>query len=129
MKTGSVGFSLVELLVVIAVIAFIAAIALPSIANIVGRVNDTRDLRNAQSLAALASAARSAGHPGWSTKAAAISDLVAGVAVTNVADSSIVIQFRMDTITPEDQAKASVYLSSDGLSLLYVPSGGQPTNL
>ena len=128
MKTNSAAFSLVELLVVIAVIAIVAAIAIPNMANIVGWVNKTRDQRNAQSLAALASAARSAGHLGWPTKAEAISALVAGVSVTNTADSSLVIQFHMDTITPVDQAKASAYLSSDGSSLVYTPSGGQPTN-
>lgn len=122
------GFSLVELLVVIAVIAIIATIALPSIANIIGSVNNTRDQRNAQSLAALSSAARAAGHPGWPTKADAISSLVAGVSVTNPVDTTMVVQFRMDTISSEDQAKASAYLSSDGLSLVYFPDGGQPTN-
>ena len=119
---------MVELLVVIAVIAIVATIAIPNMSNIVGSVNNSRDQRNAQSLAALASAARAAGHSGWPTKADAIAALVAGVAVTNTADSSLVIQFRMDTITPQDQAKASAYLSSDGLSLVYTPSGGQPTN-
>lgn len=129
MKTSAAAFTLVEVLVVIAVIAIIATIALPNIANIVGSVNNTRDQRNAQSLAALSSAARSAGHPGWpGGKAEAITALVSGVSVTNSADSSMVIQFRMDTISAEDQAKASAYLSSDGLSLVYVPSGGQPTN-
>lgn len=129
MKTSTAAFSLVELLVVIAVIAIIATIALPSIANIVNSVNSSRDLRNAQSLASLAAAARSAGHPGWPTKSEAIAALVNGTAVTNVADSSLVIQFRMDTITPEDQAKAAAYLSGDGLSLIYIPAGGQSTNL
>ena len=128
MKTISAAFSLVELLVVIAVIAVIATIAIPNVANIVGSVNKARDQRNAQALASLATAARSAGYPGWPTKADAIAGLVGGIAVTNPVDSSLVIQFRMDTITPEDQAKASVYLSGDGLSLVYSPAGGQPTN-
>lgn len=128
MKTSSAAFSIVELLVVIAAIAIIATIAIPNMSNIIGAVNNSRDQRNAQSLAAIASAARAAGHPGWPTKAAAISALVAGITVTNAADSSLVIQFRMDTISSADQSKASAYLSSDGLSLVYTPTGGQPTN-
>ena len=126
--SSSHGFSLVELLVAIAVIAIIASIAVPSISGVIGSVNSSRDLRNAQTLASLAAAARSSGHPGWSGKAEAISDLVGGISVTNLADSNLVIQFRMDTISPEDQGKASAYLTSDGASLIYVPSGGQPTN-
>lgn len=124
----SSGFSLVELLVVIAVIAVMAAIAIPNIANIVGGANSSRDIRNAQGLAILSSAARAAGHPGWSTKTGAIQALVTGVSVTNPIDASLVMQFRMDTISAENQAKASSYLLSDGFTLIYVPSGGQPTN-
>jgi type IV pilus assembly protein PilA len=122
------GLSLVELLIVIAVIAVIAAIAIPNISRVVGMVASSRDLKNAQTLAGLAAAARSAGHPGWSTKSNAISSIVGGLSVTNSADPSLIIQFRMDSISPEDQAKASAYLSSDGFSLIYTPAGGQPTN-
>jgi type IV pilus assembly protein PilA len=127
-RKAAPAFSLVELLVVIAVIAVIAAIAIPNIANIVRGANDSRDLRNAQALAEMASAARGAGHPGWPTKSDAITELVAGIQVTNPVDQTIVIHFRVDTVSPENQAKASVYLTSDGKSLIYVPSGGQPTN-
>jgi prepilin-type N-terminal cleavage/methylation domain-containing protein len=128
MKTGSAGFSLVELLVVIAVVAVLASVAIPNIANIVAVANSSRDRRNAQSLAQMSSAALAAGHPGWPTKSGAIAELVAGVQVTNPVDHSLVIYFHVDTVTPENQAKASAYLSSDGFSLIYVPSGGQPTN-
>ena len=127
MKTSPAAFTIVEVLVVIAVIAVMATVALPNVVNIVGTANNSRDQRNAQSLAGLASSARSAGHPGWPTKSAAIAALVTGVAVTNSADSSSVIQFRMDTISAADQAKASAYLLSDGVSLVYVSSGGQST--
>ena len=119
---------MVELLVVIAVIAILAAVAIPGVANIVRNANSSRDQRNAQSLAQMSSAARAAGHPGWPTKQEAIAALVAGVEVTNQADHSIVFQFHVDTITPENQTQASVFLSSDGASLIYVPAGGQPTN-
>jgi len=128
MKNRASAFSLVELLVVIAVLAIIAAIAVTNISNILAGVNKTRDQRNAQSLSDLVSSARGAGHPGWPTKADAISALASGIAVTNVADPSIVFHFRLDAISAEDQGRASAYLSSDGASLLYVPAGGQPTN-
>lgn len=128
MKTRPAAFSFVEVLVVVAVIAIVASIAIPNIANIVRSANNSRDLRNAQALAQMASAVRSAGHPGWPTKSAAITELVEGIEVTNPVDHSIVIHFRVDTISPENQAKASAYLASDGKSLIYVPNGGQPTN-
>jgi prepilin-type N-terminal cleavage/methylation domain-containing protein len=127
-KTESAGFSIVELLVVIAVIAILAAAAIPGVANIVRNANSSRDQRNAQSLAQMSSAVRAAGHPGWPSKHEAIAALVTGVDVTNAADQNIVFQFHVDTITPENQAQASAYLSSDGASLIYVPAGGQPTN-
>ena len=126
--TNAPAFSLVELLVVIAVIAILASIAVPNIANIVRSANSSRDMRNAQSLAQMCSAARAAGHPGWPTKAEAMTALVAGIQVTNPVDHSLVIQFRVDTVTPENQAKAAAYLTCDGFSLIYVPAGGQPTN-
>lgn len=127
-KTSSAAFSFVEVLVVIAVIAVIASIAIPNIGNVVRSANSSRDIRNAQALAEMSAAARGAGHPGWPTKSDAIAELVAGFEVTNPVDHSIVIHFRIDIISPENQAKASAYLTSDGKSLIYVPDGGQPTN-
>ncbi len=119
---------MVELLVAIAVIAIIASIAIPNIANIVHSANSSRDQRNAQALAEMASAVRSAGYAGWPTKSEAIAALVTGIAVTNPVDLSLVMRFHLDTISPENQVKASAYLASDGKTLIYVPDGGQPTN-
>ncbi len=119
---------MVELLVVIAVIAILASVAIPGVTNIVRNANISRDQRNAQSLAQMSSAVRAAGHSGWATKQESITALVAGVEVTNSADHNIVMQFHVDTITPENQSRASAFLSSDGASLIYVPTGGQPTN-
>ena len=128
MHAGAAAFSLVELLVVIAVIAIIASIAVPNIANIVRSANSSRDQRNAQALAEMASAVRSAGYPGWPTKSEAIAAIVTGIAVTNPVDLTLVMRFHLDTISPENQDKASAYLTSDGKTLIYVPDGGQPTN-
>lgn len=127
-ESRAAAFSFVEVLVVIAVIAIVAAIAVPNIANIVRSANSSRDQRNAQALAEMASAVRSAGYPGWSTKSEAIAALVTGIAVTNPVDLTLVMRFHLDTISPENQAKASAYLASDGKTLIYVPDGGQPTN-
>ncbi len=127
-KPASAAFSFVELLVVIAVIAIVASVAVPNIANIVRSANSSRDQRNAQALAEMASAVRSAGYPGWPTKAEAIAALVTGIAVTNPVDLTLVMRFQMGAIAPENQAKAAAYLASDGKTLIYVPAGGQPTN-
>ncbi|MFZ4774992.1 MAG: prepilin-type N-terminal cleavage/methylation domain-containing protein [Terrimicrobiaceae bacterium] len=120
------GFSLIELLVVIAVIAVIAAIAIPNIPGVINAVTRGRDQRNAQSLAGLAAGARGAGHPPWASKSEAIADLTAGFSLTN---SGHVIDFRLDGMSPEDQASAAAFLSHNGSDLIYTPSGGQPTNL
>jgi len=120
---------LVEILVVIAVIAILAAVAIPTIRYTMDRAAESTDRRNAQHFSEMSSAVRSAGYPGWPTKSEAISALVAGINVTNPADPSLVIRFRLETMTPENQAKAAAYLASDGASLIYIPSGGQPTNL
>lgn len=127
-ESSAGAFSLVELLVVIAVIAVIAAIAIPNIPGIIGSVNKSRDQRNAQTLAGLAAGARAVGYPPWPNKFAAILDLTTGITVTNPPGSGYVVDFRMDTMTAEDQAKAAAYLTSDGQNLIYFPAGGQPTN-
>ena len=125
----SPGFSLIELLVVIAVIAIMASIAIPGISGIIGSVNRGRDQRNAQTLAGLASEARGYGHAPWATKSAAIEDLTTGFSMTNSQGPSYIVTFRLDTMTTEDKARAAAYLDSNGQTLIYVPSGGQSTNL
>ena len=125
----SPGFSLIELLVVIAVIAIMASIAIPGISGIIGSVNRGRDQRNAQTLAGLASEARGYGHEPWATKSAAIEDLTTGFSMTNSQGPSYIVTFRLDTMSTEDKARAAAYLDSNGQTLIYVPSGGQSTNL
>lgn len=122
-------FSLVELLVTIVIIAIIAAMAIPNIPGIINSVNRSRDKRNAQTLAGMAAGARALGYPPWPTKTAAIADLTAGFTVTNPPGSGNLVDFHVDTMTPEDQAKAAAYLDTEGGNLIYVPEGGQSTNL
>lgn len=83
----------------------------------------------AMSLASLAQAARNSGYPGWSSREVAVRGLQNGVAVTNPADTNIVIRFQARFLTAEERSAAAEYLASDGTNLIYVPGGSQPTNL
>lgn len=123
------GFSWVEVLVVIAVMWIVAVITIPNLPVLIEGNRMAKSQRTAMALANLALAARNSGYPGWEDRSAAIAGLVNGFAVTNPADPSIGIRFQSRFLTPEERASAAAYLTYDGKSLVYVPGGGQPTNL
>lgn len=118
-------FSLVELLVVIGVIGLLASIAIPSIINITAAAKTAKDQRNAQTITSVAAAARAAGFEGWGTTSNAITNLLAGVYLTNSTNAGQVMVFRIDSIPAADQASAATYLSISGNSVIYIPAGGQ----
>jgi len=126
MRAGCRAFSLVELLVVVAVIGVLAAMALPNFANIAAAARTARDQRNAQTVVSLTSAAREAGFTGdWGSKSNAITLLVAGISITNVTHANQVFSFRIDSLTPANQASAANYLLLSGSNIIYMPGGGQ----
>lgn len=118
-------FSLVELLVVVVVIGLLASVAIPNIINIIAASKTAKDQRNAQTIASVAAAARAAGFEGWGTKSNAITNLLAGVYLTNTRNPAQVMVFRIDSIPPSDQNAAAAYLSITANSVIYVPEGGQ----
>jgi type IV pilus assembly protein PilA len=118
------GFSLVELLVVIAVIAVIAAIAIPNIANITGAANAAKSQRNAQNLASVAAAAQAAGASlGAGDKAATVA-LLSGNGTTATING-VVMTFKVDSLSADEQTAALAYLAAGNGTLTYVPAGGQ----
>lgn len=123
------GFSWIEVLVVIAVLWIIAVITIPNLPVFIEANRMAKSQRSAMSLANLALAARNSGYPGWDNRSAAIAGLINGFAVTNPADANTGIRFQSRFLTPEERSAAAAYLILDGRSLIYVPSGGQPTNL
>ncbi len=122
-------FSWIEVLVVIAVLWVVAVIAIPNLPVLLEGHRMGKSQRAAMSLATLSLAAKNSGHPGWSNRADAVRDLLAGVSVTNPADPSIVIRFQSSLLTSEERAAAMAYLTFDGTTLIYVPNGVQLTNL
>jgi len=122
-------FSWVEVLVVIAVLWIIAVITIPNLPVLLEAKRVGKIQKDAMALATLALAARNSGYPGWDTRSAAVRGLLNGVAVTNPAATNIVIRFQAKQMTAEEQAAAAAYLMSDGTNLVYVPGGGQSTNL
>ena len=125
----SPAFSWVEVLAVIAILWIVAVIAIPNLPVLIVANRMAKSQRTALSLSNLALAARNSGHPGWGSRAAAVRDLLAGVSVTNSADPRIVIRFQSKVLTSQERAAAAAYLTSDGTTLIYVPGGGQPTDL
>lgn len=123
------GISWIEVLVVIAVLWIIAVITIPNLPVLIEANRMAKSQRTAMALANLALAARNSGHPGWDNRSDAIKELVNGFTVTNPADQSIEIRFQSRFFTLEERAAAAAYLTCDGGGLIYVPAGGQPTNL
>ena len=111
----SMGFSLVEMLVVIAVIGIIAAIAIPNISGITGSASTATAKRNAQNLSSVFKSGVAAG-VSWtgSTKA----DLIASV---QTGASAAGATFIVEGLDAAAVTAASPYLSG---SLAYVPAGG-----
>ncbi len=128
MKTTS-AFSWVEFLAVIAVLWIIAVVAIPNLPVLIEGRRIAGSQRNAMALAELSLAAKSSGHPGWADRSEAVRGLLDGVSVTNPAATNIVIRFQSDELTAGELEAAAEYLTSDGKGLIYVPGGGQPTNL
>lgn len=122
-------FSWIEVLVVIAILWTIAVIAIPNLPVLIEANRMAKSQKAAISLASLAQAARNSGHPGWSNRDVAVRGLQNGVAVTNPADTNIVIRFQARFLTADERSAAAEYLTSDGTNLIYVPGGSQPTNL
>jgi type II secretory pathway pseudopilin PulG len=123
------GISWIEILIVIAVLWMIAVLTIPNLPVLIEANRMARSQRTAMSLANLALAARNSGYPGWDNRSAAITGLINGFTVTNPAAPSIEIRFQSRFLTSEERAAAAAYLSLDGKNLIYVPAGGQPTNL
>jgi len=123
------GYSWVEVLVVIAVLWILAVLVISNFPVLLEANRMAKGQQAAMSLASLALAARNSGHPGWANRSDAVLDLLNGVSVTNPADPRIVIRFQGKILTSQECANAISYLSSDGKILIYVPSGGQATNL
>lgn len=121
-------FSWVEALVFIAVIWAIAVIAIPNWSALIEGRWVAKSQESAMSLASLSLAARNCGHPGWSNRPDAVRDLLAGVSVTNPADSRIVIRFQGKNLSPKELGAALSYLTFDGQKLVYVPAGDQPAD-
>ncbi|MEI6280101.1 MAG: type II secretion system protein [Verrucomicrobiae bacterium] len=122
-------FSWVEVLVAIAVLWVVAVITIPNLPVLIDANRMARSQRAAMSLSSLALAAKNSGHPGWRNRSDAVRDLINGVAVTNPADPRIAIRFQSKIFTSYELASAMAFLTSDGTTLLYVPTGGQSTNL
>ena len=122
-------FTWVEVLVAIAVLWIIAVIAIPNLPLLTDMNRMAKSQQTAMSLATLSLAVKNTGHPGWSNRSDAVRNLLAGVSVTNPADPRIVIRFQSNVLTPEECAAAAAYLTFDGTTLVYMPDGGQPTNL
>ena len=122
-------FSWVEALVVIAIVWIVAVIAIPNLPIFLEAHRMAKSQRTAMSLSSLALAARNSGYSGWGSRSEAVRGLLNGVAVTNPADNRIVIRFQSKFLTPEERAAAAAYLTFDGTTLIYVPGGGQATNL
>ncbi len=125
----SLAFSWVEILVVIAVLWVIAVITIPNLPVLIEGSRMAKSQKNAMVLVNLSLAAKNSGYRPWSNRSEAVSSLIHGFAVTNPAATNIVIRFQAKYLTPEELAAAMQYLTYDGKSLLYIPSGGQPTNL
>jgi len=123
------GISWIEVLIVIAVLWVIAVVTIPNLPVLIEANRMAKSQRTAMALANLALAARNSGYPGWENRSAAITGLINGFAVTNPADPSIEIRFQSRFLTSEERASAAAYLTMDGKGLIYVPGGGQPTNL
>jgi len=128
MNTRS-AFSWIEVLVVIAILWIVAVIAIPNLPVLIEGHRMAKSQKAAMSLASLAQAVRGSGHPGWSNRSEAVRALINGLQVTNPADPTIAIRFQARFLTVEERAAAAEYLMGDGTNLIYVPGGGQPTNL
>ncbi len=122
-------FSWIEVLVVIAILWVIAVIAIPNLPVLIEGHQIAKSQKAAISLASLAQAVRSSGYPGWGNRSDAIRSLINGVEVTNPAEPTIAIRFQARFLTAEERAAAAEYLMGDGTNLIYVPGGGQGTNL
>lgn len=125
----SAAFSWVEVLVVIAVLWIVAVIALPNLPVLIEANRMAKSQKNAMELVNLSLAAKNSGCRPWSSRSDAVRGLIEGFAVTNPAATNIVIRFQAKYLTPEELAAAAKFLTYDGKSLIYVPGGGQPTNL
>lgn len=122
-------FSWIEVLVVIAILWVVAVIAIPNLPVLIEGHRMAKSQKAAMSLAGLAQAARGSGYPGWSNRSEAVRSLINGVVVTNPADPAIEIRFQARFLTSEERAAAAEYLMGDGTNLIYIPGGGQGTNL
>ncbi len=109
-----------ELLVVIAVIAIIAAIAIPNIANITDSADTAKAQRNAQNIASVASAARAAGHPAFTTRADAITQVTEGITIVGGAFNGQT--FAVPGLSETEITAATEFLAEDlvGGNLIYV---------
>ncbi len=122
-------FCWVEILGIIAVVWLISVIAIPNIPGLIETTRAAKSQRSAMALASLSLAAKNSGCIPSGTRSAAVLDLIGGISVTNPAATNIVIRFQAKEMTPEELAAAVQFLMFDGYSLIYVPGGGQPTNL
>lgn len=114
---------------VIAVLWIVAAITIPNLPVFLEANRMARSQKNAMALADLSLAAKNTGCPALGSRSEAVLSLINGFTVMNPAATNVAIRFQAKYLTPSELAAAAEFLTYDGKSLIYVPAGGQPTNL